>query len=123
MRKLNWFLLGLLVSFALCAPSYGFEIGDFKFKNRLELYHVDTDSGNYDKQLIHDIKVSKKDFPIYLQNRYQVDYDSDLDEKYYFKTTVGFEIFKWMDVRLQRQDYSYKKSDETVYRAGIGLEF
>lgn len=123
MRLMLWFLIGILLSMVLIQPAAAFEVGDFKFKNRLELYHVDNDSGNHDKQLIHDIKLSKRGFPMYIQNRYQVDYDDDLDERYYFKTTVGYEAFEHMDIRVQRQEYSYKSNDDVVYRFGVGLEF
>ena len=116
-------LILILIFVLLASPAIAFKVGDFQFKNKLQLFHVENDTGTYDKQLIHDIKIQRTGDRVYFQNRYQVDYDPDLDEKYYFKSTIGYELNKNVDLLFQRQDYNYKRDDETVYRFGIGLDF
>jgi len=105
--------------------AFAFEVGGVKVNNKLYLLHVENDTGEFTEQFEHILNVSKKDFPLWLYNRFTHDHDDALEDRWQLKTMIGYDLVDPVALVVQRHEYSYKKSgdDDVVYRFGVQFEF
>lgn len=107
------------------ATAQAFEVGDYKFRNSIKLFAQDNNTDFYPYQFEHVITISKKDFPFFLYNRYTVDYDDDEEDRYQVRTRAGYRANEWMNLLIERHEYSVRKhrDDHIVHRVGIEFVF
>ena len=117
------YILVLLASIVFVVNAAAFEVNDIHFANKFRVLHSNSDSGDYPLRLEHFLVIRKHGFPLWATNLYQLDRDNDLKNRTQMRSTIGFSFTKNLAVIADRHEYSFKKTDDEIYRIGMEVSF